>query len=731
MTTTVTKLFLLTSSLILGAAKINAQVKEPDSIALNTVNITSKKPLVTHKNNKVILNIAGSILAAGNSALEILAKAPGVSVDQDGNISLNGKRGVSIMLDGKLTYLSAAQLTTLLRATNGNSIETIELMNHPSAKYDAAGSAGIINIKLKKNTNYGTNGTVTAGAGYGRYEKADGGISLNHRSKNINIFGNYNYDYNKNYEDLHMQRSNTSANETTYFNQNGIDIFKRHNQSYKAGIDYYLNAQTVIGLMTSGYLNNNKADATSTTRIGTAPELTDSIVTASNPLKSRFKNQAYNLNFKSELDTLGQTINADLDYSQFYSINETRYNNYFTTQTGLSIKAPLIFRSATPSDVKIWAAKVDYTYPISKKTKLETGLKSSYVKTDNDFQFENKEDGLWQNDLSRSNRFSYKEYINAAYATLNKEFKSTSVQIGLRTELTNAQGNSITIQNLVKRQYLDFFPSASITQTLPAEQEIGFSYSRRIDRPDYQSLNPFVYFADLYTFSQGNPQLNPQYTNSYTFSYGYKKKLNMSLGYSHTKDVITTTILSDTLTKTLLMFDQNLASQTLYDFNVSLPVAITKWWNSTNDASLFHRTFSSPNLMGAPFESKKVSYTLNTLHTFSINPTVNAELSFNYQSPQVYGSYAARPIYSTNMGISKSFASNRATIKLAVSDIFNTQQLKIRSAIPSQDYQMYQKQESMIYRVTFSYNFGSSTIKAIRDRLNGSSGEQQRVRAGN
>lgn len=725
---TYTAVFSLTAG---QAFTVKALTLSPDSRQLQTVNIISKKPLVEHKNDKVILNVANSILATGNSALEILAKAPGVSVDNDGNISLKGKRGVSIMLDGKLTYLSASQLTSLLRATSGNSIETIELMSNPSAKYDAAGSAGIINIKLKKNMNYGTNGTVTAGGGYGKFYKANGGLNLNHRSKNLNLFGNYNYDNSKDFEDLNVQRSNTSGAETTYFNQQARDINLRKNNTYKAGLDYSLNDNNILGFMTTGYINNNNSYATSTTLIGSKPFAVDSTIIAANPVKSQFKNQTYNLNYKSVLDTSGQELNADLDYSKFHSINEIVNNNFFYNTVGQSLKAPVIFRSATPADVKILAAKVDYIYPFSSKMKLETGIKSSYVKTDNDYQFEGLENGTWQNDPSRSNRFVYKEYINAAYANFHREFKSTTVQIGLRTELTNSEGNSLTIQNLVKRQYIDFFPNASISQVLSKDHEIGLSYSRRIDRPDYQSLNPFVYFADLYTFYKGNPLLNPQYTNSFSFTYGYKKKLNISIGYSHTKDVITSTFITDTLKKTLTLFDQNLALQTLYDLNISLPVQITKWWNTTNDVSVFHRTFSTPELMGAPFESKKVTYTLNTIQTFTLAPSVNAELSFNYQSPQVYGTYAARPVYATNMGISKSFANNKANLKLAVNDVFNTQKLNIRSAIPMQDYQLSQKQESRVFRLTFSYNFGSTAIKAVRERINGSAGEQQRVKSGN
>jgi len=738
---TATSLFIILTAPLLFTSKVCAQVSSTpakdttlllqETKQLKDVQIVGKKTLVEHRNGKVILNIANSILAAGNSALDILAKAPGVNVDQDGNISLKGKRGVNVMIDGKPTYLSAEQLTAILRSTSGNTIETIELISNPSSKYDASGSAGIINIRLKKSSGYGTNGTLTAGGGYGNYYKANSGLNINHRSRNLNVFGSYNYDRGKDFENLEVQRSNTNADGTTYFDVNGHDVSSRSNHAYKAGIDYDLNTKSILGLMTSGFVNTSNTDAKSLTIIGQLRNTADSSITAATPAYSRFSNQTYNLNYKTVIDTSGQEFNADLDYSTFRSTNNVDYSNSFYQADGSMLKAPLIFRNATPSSINIWAAKADYTHPFSDQTKLETGVKSSYVKTDNDSRFDNLKAGNWQNDLAGSNRFIYKEYVNAAYANLQTAFQHTKLQIGLRTELTSSEGNSITANSVVKRNYLDFFPTITINQDVAAAHEIGLSYGRRIDRPDYKSLNPFIYFADLYTFSQGNPRLNPQYTNAFTLTYGYKKMLNVSLGYSHTSNVITTTLLTDTAKKTLLLFDQNLATQTLLDLNVSLPVTITKWWNTTNDLSIFERRYSTPNLMGAPFKSEKVTFFLNTTQTFTVSPLVNAELSFNYQSPQIYGTYTAKPIYGTNLGISKSFLHHKANIKMAVNDIFNTQQINIRSTVANQDYQLYQKQESRVFRLTFTYNFGSSTIRAIRERINGSSGEQRRAGSNN
>jgi hypothetical protein len=703
----------------------------PETKQLNTVSIIGKKPLIERKSDMLIMNIANSTLAAGNTALEILSKAPGVTVDNDGNISLRGKAGVSIMIDGRLTYLSTSQLANLLRTTDGNSIQTIELMTNPSAKYDAAGTGGIINIRLKKNTNYGTNGTLTAGGGYGKYYKSNAGITLNHRSKNINLFGNYNYLNNKNFETLNVTRSTTAGDEKTYFDQQGQEISLRKNNSYKAGIDYYIGDKNIIGFVMSGYVNNMDATSNARTLIGNRPASIDSSVTVLNPGNSKYRNQTYNLNYKSVIDTSGQELNADFDYSSFSNTNNLTYNNRFYDALGAVSKAPLIFRNGTPTKVKILTGKIDYTYPFDPKMKLETGIKSSYVSTDNDFQFENLENGNWINDITKSNRFTYKEQVNAAFANLHKEFKSTTLTLGLRAEMTHSEGNSVTTGSLVKRNYTDLFPSVFIHQNLSKDHEIGFSYSSRINRPDYQSLNPFLYFVDLYTYSQGNPQLKPEYANSFELSYGYKKTTNVTLGYIHTRDVMTTTLLTDPIKKTLSIFEQNLASRSTVSMNVNRPVTITSWWNTNNDATIYYSSFSSPDLFGAPFKNGKLTYMVNSIHTFSINSSVNAELSANYQSAQVFGTYIAKPIYGIDLGISKSFADKKATIKLSASDLFNTSQINIKSAIPLQDYNLSQKRESRIFRLSFSYNFGSSGIKAAREHSNSSSNEQNRIKSGN
>ncbi|MFC3562390.1 TonB-dependent receptor domain-containing protein [Pedobacter jamesrossensis] len=695
---------------------------------LGIVNISVKKPLIERFSDKTIINVENSIISTGNTALEVLTKVPGVSVNQDGIISVKGKSGVNVLIDGKSTYLSNEQLATRLRSLNSSELKSIELITNPSAKYDAEGNAGVINIKLKKNTGFGTNGNLNLGFGYGKNPKSNAGISLNHRNKSFNIFGDYNNDNNKYQEDLNINRITDDGITNTFFHQNNKQIRSFHNNSYKAGIDYFLNKKNTLGFLTSGYFNRGHDSSNGLTDIGTSFTKIDSSIIADNPSTSKYTNQAYNLNYKYVIDTLAQELSIDLDYAKYNSEENTIYNNYFYDANRSIYKEPLTFKNLTPSLIKIKAAKIDYVLPLGTKAKFDFGLKSSWVSTDNDFRFENLIATQWQNDLGRSNRFIYEENINAAYVNFKRDFELTSIQVGLRTEQTNSKGNSVNEQKIIKRHYFDFFPSFSVNQKLSESNELSLSYSRRIERPDYKSLNPFVYFVDLYTFSQGNPFLNPQYTNAFELSYNYKKQLNISLGYSITNNLILDVLLPDDTNKTLFQTVKNLDKQYSYDLTIGYPTVISKFWNMDNTVTSTYNQIKSSDLGGNNYNRKKVNFSLNSNHNFTIGPSISAELSGEFVSAQIYGTYAIKPYYGIDFGLKKSFSEKKLNLKIALNDIMNSRKARISSALSNLNYNLTQKQESRIFRLSLNYNFGSSTIKANRDRKTSVTDEEGRIK---
>jgi len=720
------------SDIILSQEKLSVNVPaiklQQEAKTLKEVTVTVQKPFIERKADKLIMNVENSSVSAGSTALEVLLKAPGITVDKDDNIALKGKQGVMVTIDGKQTYMSNADLANMLRNMQSNEIESVEIITNPSSRYDAAGNSGIINIKLKKNKNFGSNGTLTAGAGYGRNYKANGGFSVNTRNKHINLFGNYNYSNNKRENDMQIDRENRTTTETLFFNQTSYSRRNNQNNNFKAGLDYFINKSNTIGALVTGYINGGNELNNNNTLIGPGGSRVDSSLVAVSNGSDRYRNFTYNLNFKSVLDTLGKEISADIDHSHYYGKDRSLYDNSYFDAGGQASGPADIIRNSTPSFINVYSAKVDYSYPVRKSFKIEAGLKSSWVETDNDFQFTQFTNNSWTNDSRRSNHFVYKENVNAAYFNLTTDFKKTNVQIGFRAEQTNSKGDLVTTADVVERSYFNLFPSAFINHTFTDDHSMGLSYSRRINRPSYSSLNPFEYYLDKYTFNKGNPFLNPEYSNSYELSYTYKKTYIITIGYSLTTDVITEVLLPDTIKKALYQTNKNLAKQINYSAGLNAPLSVTKWWKSNNNITLFYLGFRSPDLEGTVLNSGKTSFQLFSGQQFKLTSSLSAELNGDYQSSLIYGTFKIEPQYGIDLGISKSMVNKKLNIKLALNDVFNTRKQRLSSVYEGLNYDLVQKHETQIGRITLSYRFGNSNIKAERQRNTGLDSETKRMK---
>lgn len=695
---------------------------------LQGVTITAAKPLIERKLDRTIMNVENSVLAAGNSALEILERAPGVTIDKDDNITLKGKQGVTVMINDKLTYLSSTQLAALLRSTDGSTIQSIEVITNPSSKYDASGNSGIINIKLKKNKQSGTNGSFTTGAGYWKNFRNNSSLTLNHKTGNLNLFGTITHGDITRQNVLDINRTVVSGPTTRYFSQNTLMKKPVHYNNFRVGADYNTSTNNTLGFVVSGDHTNEINNNTSRTNIGSVPMGIDSFQNTPSNIKQTYRNIAVNLNDKLAIDTNGQELSVDLDYSKFKNNSFANYVTDFYLPDGSVMKPSLYLRNQTPSTIRIYTAKADYVYPLTKTLKLETGVKFSSVKTDNDLQAEIQQGGVFVNDASRTNRFVYDERVDAAYVNLGKTFKKTSVQAGLRAENTTSTGNLITNNQVVHRTYLDFFPTLFINQTLSAKHEIGLNYSRRIDRPSYDNLNPFTYYLDQYTYEKGNPFLKPQYTNTFELSYTYNKTVNVTLGYSHTTDASVDVLYTDTVRKATFQTNENLATRNNYNININTPYTITKWWSGNVNVDGFYQLFKSPMVLGAALNNGQFAFQGRATQTFMV-PGYKLEVSGNYQSAQSYSIFKIKSQYSIDAGISHSFYQKKMNLKLAVSDIFDTRKSRVSTNYSVTNLNLVQKNETRVARITFTYNFGNTKIKA-RQHQTGAEDEKGRVKSG-
>lgn len=703
---------------------------------LKDVTITAKKQIIEVRADKTILNVEGTINAVGYDALELLRRSPGVMVDKDDNLSLAGKNGVQVFIDGKPSPLSGSDLSNYLKSLQSAQIEAIEIITNPSAKYEAAGNAGIINIKLKKNKTFGTNGSLSAGYVQGVYPKYNGGMNLNHRNQYINVFGNYNYNNGKN------QITFTSRKEQfdTLFDQSNKIAFKNNTHGFKGGIDYFINAKSTIGAVVSGNIADNDITTAGPMYFTYIPNnQLVKILKATNSNEMQRNNLNTNLNYRYAI-TGGTDLNIDADYG-FFKIRSNQYQpNYYFLADGSTETSRVIYNMISPTDINLYSFKTDFEQNY-KGGRLGIGGKIGIVNSDNDF----KRYDVYSNnkilDTAKSNRFEYKENINALYVNYNKQLKKGfMVQFGLRAENTHSRGlstgfkketsNWINYDSTFKRDYTDLFPSAAITFNKNPMKQWSLSYSRRIDRPAYQDLNPFEFKLNEYTFMKGNTLLRPQYTNSFSITNVYKYKLSTKLNYSHVKDIFAQ--IPDTIDKTKgFLTKKNLATQDIFSLNISYPFQY-KWYSffATTNANYSHYVADFGG--GTRKVNLKVfSVTYFMQNSFNLGKGWTGELSGLYLSPSVWqGVIKSKAMGTVDLGLQKTLLKGKGTIKAAVSDVFQTMKWGGTSDFAGVKSSFNGQGEMPQFKLNFNYRFGSSQVKGARQRKSGVEEETKRTENG-
>jgi len=719
-------------SVILPEIKLRSDIK-----SLNEVTVVAKKPFIEQQIDRTVINVENSIVSAGATALEVLERSPGVTVDQQNDrLQLRGKEGVIVQIDGKQTFLSQAELVNLLRNTPSDNIEKIELITNPSSKYDAAGNSGIINIKFKKNKNYGTNGNLTIGGGVAArnsktYERGNGSLSLNHREGKMSLFATGSGFEGEGFNENKIYRTIVYEGVTTKFDQLSATDWRSKNYSYRGGVDYFLTDKTTIGALVSGFFNQWKNPLRTTdTRILNGDESLRQTYHTDTRSSNKMKNISANVNLKHQFNDKGKELTFDLDYVKYDSKGFNSLDTRYFKPTGEVDGNPEIIRNNMPSLINIGVAKIDFAQPLG-KGKFETGLKSSLVNSDNNMTFETFEDS-WEIDPSRTNRFKYTENINAAYVNYSGQLNSkTKFQLGLRTEHTHAVGNSVTLNDKRDRNYVNIFPSIFLSRNLDSSNVLNLSYSYRIDRPNYQSLNPFEYYLDPYTYQKGNPYLKPQYTHSFQLVHVFKNFLNTTLAYSRTKDMIVSDlpqlIASENIT---YITSDNLDSQNYLSLTVSAPVKITKWWNLQTNATATFNQYKS-FYRNALYDVNQFSYNFFGSNTFTLPQSWTVEVSGWYNSPNIYGLLAAKPQGMVNLGIQKTLMAKKATLRLNIQDIFWTNKFRGTTRFEDIDLKVRSIWPSRQARLTFTYRFGNQNVKGARQRNTGSDDIQKRVNSGN
>lgn len=695
------------------------------------VRSTHQKPLIEVTADKTIFNVSSSINATGSNAFELLQKSPGVSTDKNDYISLSGKNGVRIYVDGRVLQIEDADLGIYLRSINSSNIESIEMLNNPSAKYDASGNAGIINIKLKKNTNNGINGSVSTGVNFGKTPKMNAEQSINYRNNVVNLFSNYSYTSGTNENTFKLIRN---QNDTIYDQVNDHRI-KGHTHNIKAGADFFLNKKSTIGFIYTNNITDNTVYSFSRTpSISVRTGLTNRILYSQNIIPGHVTNENINLNY-GYADTSGHEINIDVDHGVYQSQKSSFQPNSYFSPYPETLLYKTDYRNNTPINIKINTQKIDFAIPF-RKGKLSMGVKLSTVKTDNNFTLYTVENGIDKLDVDRSNLYFYSENIHAGYLSYFLPVnKYINVQTGLRVEntlsncmLTRSNG-IVHSGDAVNRNYTDYFPNIALTYNASANHLFNISFSKRIDRPNYSDLNPFETRVDELTYIKGNAFLRPQYTNIFALTHTFKSIFITNLTYSHIKDYSTYIIDSTEKTKNFIS-KMNLASQDVVAINFSIPIDIAKWWNLYASVNIYNSKYNANFGLGKLINIDVTSYSLNAQNTFKLGKGYTAELSGFYNAPSVFfATYKSNAMESVDIGVQKKMFHDNGSVKISFTDLFNTLQWNAQSDYNGVHVSAHDRGESRQLRINFSYRFGSNQVKQARQRAGGNEDEHLRSAA--
>ncbi|WP_153796666.1 outer membrane beta-barrel family protein [Foetidibacter luteolus] len=706
---------------------------EAASENLNAVVVTSKKPLIEQKIDRTIVNVDASPTNVGLSALDVLEKSPGITVDKDGNISLKGKAGVLVLVDGKPTYLSAADLANLLRNMTSNNLDQIEIMTNPPAKFDASGNAGVINIKTKKNRVKGMNGSVSLGAGMGINPKTNNSFNFNYRTGKVNFFTNYSHYWGKGWGKLELTRKfidQQNGDLLSIFRQTAERTPNYQNHSYKIGADYFASKKTTIGFVVNGYYNPGQNRNSNVTNIYDAYDKLEKQTLAENISKEKWSNIGGNLNLKHTFDTTGTEITADLDYMTYDNNMDQLFNNYFYNQSGGKIQPDEILRGTLPSNIHIYSAKVDFTKPLKNNARFEAGLKSSYVKTDNDAAYDTLANGAWGRDTRRSNHFLYTENINAAYVNYSRPLnKKWNAQLGLRLENTIAKGEQLTTGEVFERNYTQLFPTAYLGYTMNDKNQFALSYGRRIERPDYGDMNPFYYFLDKYTYQVGNPYLRPQFSHNIELTHTYGGFLTTTFGYNKTKDIIQDVIEQIDSINTSYVRKSNIASQDNFNLSVSANFPVTKWYRANIYSQAIYNRFRG--VINNGYEDVSgIGFMANVSNQFTLPKEWTLELSGFYRGRMIEGTLVSRPMGALNFAVSKNILKKKGTIRLNIRDFLDVQQFRGYSKYQNIDVDIRNQWDNRVVNLSFTYRFSKGQGAGQQRKRGGAGDEANRVKSG-
>lgn len=675
---------------------LNFELQETET-TLKEVTITDKRPLIERQTDRVIFNVENSISTIGGDALDALSKAPGVRVNVSG-LSIIGKSTVAVMVNDKLLNLSGGDLINYLRSIPADNIKRIEVITTPPSKYDATGNTGLINIVIKKNLAKGYNGTINTGLKTASYVTS--GLTA---TQNYNNGG---FHFSSVLTGYVSKVKSTSTSNFTYpestFDQNSTEISKRKGMRGDFAVDYDINKSLVIGGKYGFSANNfaGRSDELSLVKNINAGTQ-DSALNSPGSRKLPINNQSFNLYLEQKLNATGAKIEFDANYFTHKNDNDNQFTTTVTDNNGVNNYSGIDIY--TQQNIKIANSRIDVTLPFP-SVNISFGGKVSFIKSNNQIDYHTKLN--LSQDLN--NDFTYHENVQALYFSANKKINKFSFQLGLRGEYTEIKGQSTSTNDRINNSYLSLFPTAFLKYVPDEGNTFSLTYGRRINRPDYETLNPFRRYNSIYAYSSGNPDLQPSFSNNIELSHNYKDWLNSSVylniinnGFSQLTIVDPNTIIQGGIYS-------NYLKSYAYGISETYTFSKIKWLESNNQFNFYYVKSLSDNI-NTPHSFKGFGSYVSTDNTVLLNNTntLMANISFWYQFPELSYLNSFDSNYAMNLGFTARLLKKKLTLSLNATDIFKTS-VRSYSTINNGVGQYYKSiNDNRSFRLGIVYKFGN------------------------
>lgn len=698
----------------------------PDTKTLQEVVVKGERPVVERVLGKLVLNVSNSFFKTATNALDVLKKAPGIRIDPQGAITIKGSVTPVVYIDGKQLPLTAEELKNL----SSEDIDQVEVIANASARYDGETRA-VINIKLKRDKTLGLKGSAYAGAFINRhYSGYESGISASFKTPRFMYYGRVGYYENNDFLREVGHRIVQDNSTRTTFDSDAFTHWRNRPLSYQGTIDYTINQNNTVGIMVKGTDNRQRDLTTNNTLIltesGTTGSPLQQLLPTNTLTQAHPTNIAIDANYRSTLSPAGNQLSVNLDYASYNTQKTQDLRSNYSNDVGSPLTFPSVLLGQFPSSISIKSAKADYSHPLGKTAKLDFGAKISHTQTDNELIYDTlAASGLLVRDLQRSNHFLYNEHIVAAYGLFSKEFAKTSFEAALRVEQTQSEGNSLTLDNVVKRQYMRWLPSFQLQHKFDDQHSIAFGFSRKLRRPSFYELNPFQFYTSPFEYSEGNPFLLPMTRNTTELSYTHKD-ITITATYRIDRDVIAQMPIQDVVTKVIRYTRTNLDKNQVIAVDVTAPFTINKWWKMQHTAVVYYvRTVSA--FQNSSFDNRALSFILNGQQVFTLPNGYTLECSYDYSAPSASQFYRNKSYGTVNFSLQKNVLKGAGNIQINVSDVFNTYREAFYGQYEAVNVSTLQTRNVQQGSVRFTYNFGKSTFTR-KNRSSGSSEEENRAR---